>query len=455
MTDNVEADYLTRPARIQAMRRSARAGAAGAASSRAGEGWLKLIIATAFLPQNLSLFIGDFRLPIVRVLLLVLLIPATQRFLARSRSAEGVVQPSDIIVILAGAWMLIAGVATDGLANGIKGAGALIVDFVGAYYVFRGYLEARDSSIRMIKFSAWVMVIVTALALLDPLMGRLFTQETVAHLTGRSIYYDMGSGAIFRNGLVRAMGPMEHSILFGAAASWFAVLVLGTFGLTRFAVVFGLIEAVGCWFTQSRASFAVLLLGFCLLIYEHVMKRFRWRWQLVIFTILSYFAVVFLFSRNPVATLLTFGGLDPEAGWYREIIWGAAGPLVLGSPIFGLGLGDDNWNWRAYDGLVGASVDSLWLRGAMLFGIPGILLVFSTIVSPLFAKALDRSSRMSSQERNLSAALGVVAGLVILLGFAVHFWGTTWILLGIFPAIRAHLAEASATRSRPGARRRR
>ena len=146
-----------------------------------------------------------------------------------------------------------------------------------------------------------------------------------------------------------------------------------------------------------------------------------------------------------MATLLQAGGLDPEAGWYRQAIWATAGPMVLGSPVFGIGVQDD-WAWQSNDVLSGPTVDSLWLRAAMMFGIPGSFLIFLTLVSAFWLGPVDRAPGLSDAERRLSVALGVVTTMAVFLGFTVHFWGTCWILLAIFPAIRANLAEAAVMR---------
>lgn len=407
---------------------------------------LKLTLAAAFLPENLSLFLGDFRLPIVRILLIVLIFPAVSRaFFTRDR-ATPVWVPSDIIVLLAGIWMIVAGIVTDGFASGTKGAGALALEFTGTYYVFRHLLAGPDSSVRVIRFASKLIVVVVALALLDPLTGHLFVHDLAAAVTGHWTYFDPGSDGYVRNGIVRAMGPLEHSILFGAAAGWLGLLALCTFRFSFFSVFVGLVVLTGVWFSQSRAAVAVYILGVGLVIFHFMFINFAWRWKALLGTVFAYLVAVVTISRSPVATLLNFGGLDPEAGWYRELIWQAAGPLVLASPIFGVGLGDD-WGWSPDQGLVGSSVDALWLRASMMFGIPGSVLIFLTVISAFWWGALDQSPNLSQEEQRLSVALGVVVSICVLVGFTVHFWGTCWILLGALPAIRANIAEAAIVRS--------
>jgi O-antigen ligase len=142
---------------------------------------------------------------------------------------------------------------------------------------------------------------------------------------------------------------------------------------------------------------------------------------------------------------MRLGGLSPEAAYYRQAIWAAAGPMVLHSPLFGIG---SAWDWQSSSDLFGPSVDAFWLQNSMTYGIPATLFVFLTMVSPFWRKPLDKSPLLTSEERRLSVALGIVIVTAIFLGFIVHFWGACWILLGIFPAIRANLVEAARSASR-------
>jgi hypothetical protein len=40
--------------------------------------------------------------------------------------------------------------------------------------------------------------------------------------------------------------------------------------------------------------------------------------------------------------------------------------------------------------------------------------------------------------------LSIVIFLAIFGGFTVHFWGSTWILIGLLVGLRAHLGELAA-----------
>ena len=121
--------------------------------------------------------------------------------------------------------------------------------------------------------------------------------------------------------------------------------------------------------------------------------------------------------------------------------------MVLQSPLFGIGLIDE-WDWSAHDMLNSGSVDALWLHTAMMFGIPGSILLFSTMVSAFYLGQIDKSQYLSFAEQRLSVALGFVITTIVFLGFTVDFWGACWILLGAFAGIRANLAEAAIVRRR-------
>jgi hypothetical protein len=350
-------------------------------------------------------------------------------------------------------WIVVAAMVTGGFMDGLKSGAALALEFAGAYYAFRRLLGPIDSSVRLIRFSGKLIVVVIAVGLLDPLTGKLFTYEIIKKFTGYTIAgwewaIEYHSETMFRNGLVRAMGPMEHSILFGAVCAWFGTLALCTFPSRLFGKIVAGVALAGILASQAKGPLLAYVIALGLAGIYALTKRFTLRWRVVGCVVAAYIAVVFLFSGAPIATLLQFGGLDPEAGWYREAIWETAGPELLhSSPIFGFGL-TGGWDWQASDALIGGSVDAFWLASAMMYGIPGSVLVFLTMAGAFWRGAIDNSPYLSREEHRLSVALGIVAATTVFLGFTVHMWGTCWILMGALAGTRANLAEAAILRSR-------
>ena len=421
-----------------------------AAASRADRHTLilKLFMICVVLPEGLSLFLGDFRLPLYRILIIASLGIAVRNARLKTGRWMSVRIPSDILALAAGAWMLTAGVVNDGLAVGLKGAGADALEFTGSYYVFRHLLGPVNSSVEVMKFACLVMIPVIVLALLDPLTGHLFTHDLITSLTGYFKPYDFNGESYIRDGLYRAMGSFEHSILFATACVWFTTIALFTFRFSTLGVGVALMSLIGIWFSQARGPLMVDVLGAVLMLYYAVMKRYTFRWRIVGALVAAWIALVFSFSRSPVSTLVSFGGVDASAGWYRQAIWATAGPMVLDSPMFGIGsIAGEGW-WADNPVLTGPTMDSLWLVLAFEYGIPCSILVILTTAGAFWTGPLDTASSLTESERRLSVALGIVVSLSALLGFIVHMWGPPWVLLGVFPAIRANLAEAAIVRDR-------
>jgi hypothetical protein len=403
-------------------------------------------MATLFLPEGLSFFIGDFRLTVARILLMILSATAVLRW------ASGPLQIrllSDVTALATAVWMLIAATITGGF-DGLKGAGIAAIEFTGCYYAFRYSLGSINSSVRVMRFSCKVVAIVIVVALLDPLTGKLFTYELVKQLTGYAKPQVDGALAmhaetLFRDGLIRATGPLEHSIMFGCVCAWFGTLAFFVFPYQLFGWTIATGAIIGLWFSQARGAWVAYMMAFGLSGYYVLTKTFSQRWKLIGAGVAAIVIAVCCLSGSPIATLMKLGGLSPSAAWYREAIWTTAGPLVARSPLFGIG---SSWDWQANAALYGSSVDAFWLENSMLYGIPASLLVFVTMTSPFWRRSIDRSSYLSPEERRLSVALGIVITTAVFMGFIVHFWGVCWILIGAFPAIRANLNEAAILRRR-------
>jgi hypothetical protein len=406
---------------------------------------LKLILVALLLPEGTSFFIGDFRLTAARVLLIVFSIAAVIDY--RRRPVRTFLM-SDLWALTASLSMLIAGAVTEGF-TGLKGAGIGAVEFAGCYYVFRYSLAPMNSSVRVVRFACKAVIIVVAIALLDPLTGKLATYEFTKALTGYTkpaveAEFAVHAESLFRDGLVRAAGPLEHSILFGCVCVWFGTLAFFTFPRRLFGWAVAIIAGVGLWFSQARGAWVAYLMAFTLAGYYIATKSLRWRWRLIGTAMGLFLAVVFIGSGAPVATLMRIGGLSPSAAYYRQVIWATAGPMLMNSPFVGIG---SSWDWLSNSDLFGPSVDAFWLQNSMNYGIPASLFVFLTMITPFWRHPLDNVTSLSAEEQRLSVALGIVTTTCLFMGFIVHFWGVCWILLGAFAGARASLVEAATLRS--------
>jgi hypothetical protein len=413
---------------------------------------LKILMVAVFLPEGLSFFIGDFRFSPARAVLIVLCIAAAARACSGAQASRFARVPSDVFALLAGFWMILAIAVTEGFVAALKGGVAAALEFSGAYYVFRYLLGPVDSSVRVVRFACKLLIPIVALALLDPLTGRLFTYEIIKGLTGYvKVAYEsalaLQAQSIFRDGLVRAMGPLEHSILFGSVCVWLGALALITFPSRLFGWSFAAVALIGVWFSQARGPLLAYVIACALALYYVTTKRFTARWKVLGSLAAVGIVIVFSASGSPIATLMRLSLLSPEAAWYRQGIWQAGIPVVISSPIVGIGMTTE-WGWQNHGALVGGSVDAFWLATAMTLGIPSAFLIFLTIAGAFWLGPVDRSHYLSPREKRLAVALGIVLCTVVLLGFMVHFWGACVIVIGALAGIRAHLAEAAIVRQR-------
>ena len=93
------------------------------------------------------------------------------------------------------------------------------------------------------------------------------------------------------------------------------------------------------------------------------------------------------------------------------------------------------------------SIDSLWLYLALVYGIPGAVLVGLSMVGAAFYPASGRGVNLTMEESKLATTLGILIAVVVLLGFTVDFWGTSWMLVGLLVGVRAHLADLGSHRA--------
>ena len=420
------------------------------AATSSNERALKCLIFALFLPEGFSFFIGDFRLSIARVLIVVLTIQATAQYFRKI--SRVVFVPSDFFAIAAGFWIVLAASVIQGPVDGLKSGGILALEFTGSYCIFRHLLGPINSSVRVMTFACKLLFLIVPLAVLDPLTGKLFTYEFTKALTGYTSSaweWAMATNAdtMYRNGFVRAMGPLEHSILFGAACAWLGTLAICMFPSRRVGWSIAATAVIGILVSQARGPLLAYVLSIALVVFYYVTIRFNARWKVLGSLLLVGIVVLCVASGNPLATLLRLTGIDEATRWYRQAIWEAVIPMLLDqSPMFGLGIGTE-WDWQRY-GLAGESVDAFWLRTAMTQGIPASFLVMLTLLGGYWSGPLDRSPYLTHEERRLSVALGIVTFAAIFLGFTVHFWGTCWILMAVFAGTRANLVEANVNRQR-------
>jgi O-antigen ligase len=401
---------------------------------------LTLIAVVIFLPEELSFYLGQFRLTLIR-LVLFSLAPALLIYfgqLLASRKRHLVL--SDVLIVLTGIWMIVSPAIVIDLEYSLHHSAPNAAEFCGSYLAGRVLLSERGQSLRFVDLLCYVIAIVALIGVLDTITSAPTIHYFLAQLTGYTIFYQTE----YRLGIFRAMGTIEHPILFGIVCAVGLLLAVGSpiraKGLTMAACGLGVLLSL------SSAPVQAAIMGLGLLTYDRIFARFRWRWLLLIVIVALGIGASYAFTASPFAFIYGHLSIDPASYWARLYQWNTVGAIVLNSPWFGIGFELRELTKQA-SFFVQASVDSLWLNLALVYGIPGAVLVGLSMLSATCYPAAAPNVNLTIEESKLATTLSVVIFLVSLLGFTVHFWGVTWMLVGLLVGVRAHLADLGSRRS--------
>lgn len=401
-----------------------------------------LLVVGTLLPAEFSLRLGSMLLNMPRLFLLVAFPVLIARWFQSIGQSRAHVAISDLAILPAAVWMFVSVSMSEGVNRAVVGSSALILEFAGSYFVTRTISLRPGQAVALARFTAGAIAVMAVVAPLDTLSGKYVVHEVANMLTHANIDWILQT----RKGLLRAQSTQDHPILLGCICCFGILLSVSVLtGLARIAAIAG--STVGLFSALSSAPIGGTILGLGLLAYRRYTPHFKYRWLLLELLLALGLGAANVISSDPFGFIFQHFTLDPQTGWYRLLIWQVAGALVLQHPVFGIGL--DDWQRASW---MPPTVDSVWLRTAMEFGIVGSVLIAVVVIG-----ACSRPTRpqgriaLSVEEQQLGLCLGIIAFLYAYLGFTVHFWGSTWILLGFFAGLRAHMGALAASQppSRP------
>src|SRR5208337_136204 len=304
----------------------------------------------------------------------------------------------------------------------------IVLEYLIAYMSTRVLLLGHKQAVSFVGLLCLVLSFVALDATLDIATGRYFTRELAEQLTGYQKEWRVADEIRF--GMLRAAGPLEHPILLGfvtALGLLFAVAVD-----IRYRAFCISACALGVVISFSSAPQQSAVMGLALLWYSRVSAGLSYKWlalsSIPVLTIISLFSL----TPTPFGHLFDLLTIDSQTAYYRLYIWNEVGPAILDNPYFAVPDGDYDYQ---------GSVDSVWLVLSLQYGmVCSILTALSMIGSCSLPTETSRAA-LSQSESRLGTALGIVIFLTLYTGFTVHFWGSTWILVGLLVGVRARLGE--------------
>jgi len=398
---------------------------------------LKLVAFLIFLPAELSFYLFDFRLTLIRFVLFVLTPVLFARFIQLLISGKTRLLLPDLFVTLTGVWMIVAPAIVFDFSYSLHHSAPFVGEICGSYLATRVLLSRHGQALSFITLLCYIIAIVALSGVPDAVAGRPVIHDFAHALTGYSVEF----AAEFRLGIYRAMGPIDHPILFGIVCGVGLLLAI-TLQIRAKALTIAAC-GLGVFLSLSSAPIAGAMLGLGLLTYDRIMARFQQRWLLLIAAVGCVIGASYASNVSPLNAFSRMM-LDPQTYWVRLLEWQFAGGTVLNSPWVGIGF---EWGETAKKiGFMFWSIDSLWLYLATTYGIPGAVLVALSIISAMLYPSSGRAVNLTAEESKLATGLNVSLAVVVLLGFTVHFWAAAWMLVGLLVGVRAHLADLGSRR---------
>ncbi|MGA7385480.1 MAG: O-antigen ligase family protein [Methylocella sp.] len=397
-----------------------------------------------FLPEETSFYFGAFRMTICRLLFLLSAPVILFRFVSLTASGNYRFVWPDVLVPVAGLWMLFAPAEIEGFGKTVVYSGDSALEFCIPYMATRVFLTERGQAVALARILCIAIATVGLLAIFDEFSGRFLLREIAGSITG--YHKEFKYSVLTRASLFRAASTLEHPILLGTACLFGLLMATTMRGALRHFMLAG--SAVGLALSVSSAPITAAIIGFAVLLYNKLMRNFPFRWGFLFASAAG--VILFLFSAHPRPWGFIFNHLtfDPGTGYYRLLQWDFAGGLVMNSPILGIG---PYYEYARQSGLI-PSIDANWLRLAMSFGIPGAVLVGLSYIAAC-SVSMDignKSLNLTKQERQLGSVLSLIMGLAVYIGFTAFYWGTVAILISFLAGIRAHLGALAAMPREPG-----
>lgn len=389
-----------------------------------------LALSGVILPSEIQISIADgARFTPGRAAAVILFIPALITLFQNGRRLIY----CDVLAFATGIWMVVAAFCAVG-TKALPTSGGEALDFLGGYLIARAFFFGRPALDTFIRVLKTVTIIAIIFGIADSLSGRLIVHDTIGTLVNASEWPHAG----MRHGTVRAASTFDHEILFGVfcALSSSVFLYWEQSALKRALIVGACF--VGCLLSLSSAAVMAFLIVCTAYTYDHLMRRFSWRWN-VLWILCGLFVSAFVMvAQNPLGWLISHLTFDPQTGYFRMMIWDTGFSYIAQAPLFGYGYE------LFYNDFLDGTVDSIWLLQMLRFGIPMFVLFFMTNLAAVFPNRREiEIGRHDQYLDNMRRAFTLLLLVFMFAGLTVHFWNYMWMFWGLCLGVRASLRELS------------
>jgi hypothetical protein len=281
---------------------------------------LAVVAVSMFLPEEASFALGDLRMTLSRLLLLLLAPIVLVRFVRQTFQGQNRFIWSDALTPAAGLWMFVGPITIDGL-RALTYCGSSALEFCVPYMAARVFLTKRGQAAALVRILCFVIAAVGALAILDEFARRFVLREVAASISGFSRanpddtdFFGYDNPDLIRGALFRAASTLDHPILLGTACLLGLLMTTTLRGVLRQLSFLG--SAVGLVLSVSSAPIGGTVMGFGTMLYERITRWLPFRWGLLAGACLIPVGFIFVAHPDPLSFFLNHMSLQPGTAYY-------------------------------------------------------------------------------------------------------------------------------------------
>lgn len=385
---------------------------------------LRILILSFLIPDEIGVQVGDLALSVYRIVLIALTPYILKQMISKAHRVNW--NSCDLLAVLLIIWPFISFGMNTGFAASIESGGIFALEMAVPYFLVRLLVNSRSRRVELAKYVFQMTAVLFFLGLPEALLGQHFTHQLAHALVGES-YTGMAEQ---RFGIWRALGPLDHAILFGTLCTTSVALSLNMMSLKRRYLWILAFSIGGAILSASSAPILSAMVQLSLYAWATTMQRYRNKWLILVAILaVAYLFIDVLSNRDPIRVMFSYLLLNPTTGYARYYMWILSFDVVAQSTwgmVFGYGYDIEIFNvlendyWRI---LMQNTVDSFWLVVMLRHGIT-MLILFAVFVILVLRKGV-RSSRISEsrRDRRLIQAWFICALGMTLVASTVHFWG--------------------------------
>lgn len=370
-------------------------------------------------PDYLRLSIGTIDISVGRIMVVVLLLRCL--FNNRIRSKFKWIGLDTWVAINMIVYVGIV-LATRPSMLTIENRSGFVMDTWFAYLVARFIITDKRALISVIKCIAIVLVPLAILGCIETFIGWQPFIPLRRFIPWRQHDPEAEIVKVIRWGLVRAVGPFNHPILFGGGFAIFLPLIyylryekspwrILSYILTATAIIGAFTSmSVGPWIMVAVAIF-------CL-----AMERYKlWLKPTIIFFIASCLLVELVSNRHFYHVFASYGSMLGGAGWHRAKLIDVA--IEHFDQWWFVGYKGQDPGWGHYFGMVRTDVTNEYLAAGVRYGMAGIISLCGILFVAFRGLTTAYKKVIHPVTRTLYWTLGSMLVSIAVTWMAAHFFG--------------------------------